>query len=73
MRVNYFERRKQFEILHSSRYQPLNLGNEKTKEELNQLITIILNAKNVRKDGKTKIIRRGEQALVTFQIGTLNE
>ena len=73
MRVSYFERRKQFKILHSDRYQPLNLGNEKTKKELNQLINTILNTKNVRKDGKTKITRRREQALVTLQVGAINE
>lgn len=52
MKLNYFERLRQFEILEDNRYQPLNMRLPKIKEEYDQLIKNIINHQIARKDDK---------------------
>ncbi len=52
MKLNYFERLKQFEILDDARYQPLNMRLPEIKEEYNQLIKNIINNQPARRDEK---------------------
>ncbi|SCA63063.1 hypothetical protein SCG7086_AI_00120 [Chlamydiales bacterium SCGC AG-110-P3] len=49
--MNYFEKIMLVERLKTPRYQPLNLRNERVREEYNSIIKYILTAPNWRKHG----------------------
>lgn len=61
MKLNYFERLRQFEILEDSRYQPLNMRLAEIREEYDQLIKNIINHQIERKDGKKEEPKRSDK------------